>query len=105
MSMSMFNVLQTENSHDTVRIHHISLLQMIIGRGIYMYHGYTRPPQSTKNEFIRHPYAHGYASDGASDGASYTNTTGCGDQDTASIHDVSLPPVHIGRTQCIRHIP
>ena len=33
------------------------------------------------------------------------NTIDCGDQDTASIHDVSLPPVDIGRTQCIRDMP
>ena len=35
----------------------------------------------------------------------HTTATSCGDQDYASVHDVNLHPVHIGRAQCTRRIP
>ena len=44
------------------------------------------------NESIQHRYAHGYASDDAP----CMDMSNCGGQATASIHDVFLPPVHIG---------
>jgi hypothetical protein len=98
MSMSMFFKVKM------VRIRCISITYLYYtwSQGVvYVPWVYTGPPQATKNGFIRHPYAHGYASDDTS----CTITRGCGDQDTASIHDAYLPLVHIGRTQCIRDMP
>ena len=94
------HVLQNENSQDTVRIHHISLLYIIIGRtictmGILDHLGLLKVGSFSIHIPMAMPY----------DGASCTNTMDCGDQDTASIHDVSLPQVDIGRPQCIRGIP
>jgi hypothetical protein len=98
--MLMIMLVHVHFSQDVVCIHHISLLNMIIARVIYPMER-TGPPQITLNGSIHHRYVHGYASDDAS----CTDMRDCGDQATASIHDVSLQPVHIEATQCPIDLP
>ena len=98
MLMSM--LVHIHFNQDTVHIHNISLLHIIIGRLICTIGILGHPGILKIGSFSIHiPVAIAY------DSASCMDTRDCGDQDAASFHAVSLLPVHIGRTQCIRDIP